>query len=543
MRVNPASTGGGGGGGGGVAAGVYPGILKVNSRDAADFEKYAAGDSTDGFLVPVNFSATPQALIDAAVTDVLSKYSGGNHIKDDGEATKWRFGNWVISDRVKHIKIAPFGKVRESVNNPWATSSYYCKSVMIDTNKILVIWPVYYASNQYHFYAKAGTIGAGGITWGADARVGTIVSNNYSETYWAIAKQATDKAIIYFSDQTNSNFFSASCFTVSGTTIGSAGATLQIAATASTIVYSATYAASDKSIVKTNITADYAYVCTTSGTTITAGAGVDVIGTGSNIQTILQYVEDNKILCAYGNAANSGFMYARILTISGTVISPQAEASVNTGGGVSMSMHNVQMLSTTLGIFHAYGSSYNNWYAKISISGVAVTLTGLTSATFPFHGNTSPTYLAADQANNECWAIGHTNGRLVYKIIISGSSLTLATPGSADYSMASTALTIQTSGSIHQQFCISGPNGIGIYIYNTSSGQDANKILVQAASETQVDIAINGVSAYDATTPSIGQICAINADISDDGYAEITLTNDLGTPAAFMFDEMLITCT
>lgn len=538
---------------GGVAAGVYPAILQVHSRDVTGFENFRAGDTTDGYAIPRNFLAASQTLIDNMATEVAGKYSGGNHLVNNAEATKWRFGKWCAPLKVKNIKISPLGKARSAaITNRWTTTAGAVKSVALGTGKVCFVWPVYLASGQYAFYMRAASFGAGGVTWGAEARVGTVISNADGALTWAIAKQATDKVIIYFSDQANSNYFSGVAFSVSGVTYSAVGATLQIAATASAAIYSACNAASDKSIVATNITADYAYCCTTSTLTITAGTGVDVQGTPTGQQVVLQYVSDNNILCIYGNTSASGAMYGRLLTIVTRTITANAEGSVNCGAGVNLTALNAQMLTTTLGVSHFYGSSVYHLYLTTTISGTNVTLVIWTSALGnPFDSTQYGVILAADTTNSEVWGVGNDSGSdqgFVYKIK-AATSTTLAcnTPSSYEYKFESTAcmldLTHFSTSLVHQQRIASLANGNGFYGYGLATGNDAYKLVINMISKIQVDITINSSTAYDASTGVNGQSCAVNHDISSLGYAEITLTNNIGNFTGYMLDQILLTCT
>jgi len=529
---------------GGVSAGVYPAILDVHGQDSAAFENYRAGDATNGYAIPSNFIAAPQALITAMASEVADKYSGGNHLVNDAESTKWRFGKWVAPLKAKYIKISPLGKARSDlITDVWPKTNSLVKSVAISTSKICFVWPVYLASGQYAFYMRAASFGAAGVTWGAVSRVGTCISNDSAANRWAIAKQSTDKVIIYFSNQANSNYFSAIAFSISTVTYGSAGSILQIAATASAAIWSACNAGTDKSVVATNIT-DFAYCCTTSTLTITAGSGVDIITTPTGLQVILQYMATDTVMAIYGNVTASGGMYARVLTIATRTITANAEASGTTGGGVNMTALNVQMASATMGVGHYYGSSYNNFYLALSVSGTTVTITTIGATNFPPHGTTDISVLAADTTNSEIWGVG---AEKIYKLKISGTTFVCVTTGKEEYEFESLTLGLYTTNfstsNAHQQYISSYANGNAVLAYGLYNGYDPFKIVLNMASKIRVDITINGTLAYDATAAANGQICAINQDISSLGYAEVTLTNNAGYFAGFMLDQILITCT
>jgi hypothetical protein len=194
----------------------------------------------------------------------------------------------------------------------------------------------YRNGNSNYLYAQILTISGTTITASTP-----VQCDSYGSYYITTTLVSSDKVLVCYSNVSNSNYLYAQILTISGTTI-----------TASTPVkcnsyYSqyitTTLVSSDKVLVcYCNVSNNgylYAQILTISGTTITASTPVQCNSCGSwDISTIR--VSSDKVLVYYYNSNNGGYLYAQILTISGTTITASTPVQCNS--------YNTYIITTTL---------------------------------------------------------------------------------------------------------------------------------------------------------------------------------------------------
>jgi hypothetical protein len=236
-------------------------------------------------------------------------------------------------------------------------SSYYISTTLVSSDKVLVCYRN--SSNNGYLYAQILTISGTTITASTP-----VQCNSYGSYYISTTLVSSDKVLVCYRNISNSNYLYAQILTISGTTI-----------TASTPVQcnsyytrdiSTTLVSSDKVLVcyynVSNNSYLYAQILTISGTTITASTPVQCNSNNSyDISTTL--VSSDKVLVCYRNVSNSNYLYAQILTISGTTITASTPVQCNS--------NNSYDISTTLvssdKVLVCYRNNSNNSYLYAQI--------------------------------------------------------------------------------------------------------------------------------------------------------------------------------
>jgi hypothetical protein len=247
-----------------------------------------------------------------------------------------------------------------TASTPVQCNSYYSNYIsttLVSSDKVLVCYRN--GSNGGYLYAQILTISGTTIT--ASTPVQCNSNNSYDISTTLVS---SDKVLVCYSNNSNNYYLYAQILTISGTTI-----------TASTPVQCNSYnsyditttlVSSDKVLVcyrnVSNSSYLYAQILTISGTTITASTPVRCNSYGSYyISTTL--VSSDKVLVCYRNGSNNYYLYAQILTISGTTITASTPVQCNS--------NNSDFITTTLVssdkvlVCYRNGSNSNYLYAQI----------------------------------------------------------------------------------------------------------------------------------------------------------------------------------
>lgn len=190
-------------------------------------------------------------------------------------------------------------------------------AVWVDTNVVVVI---YITSGAMYPVAKAGTVAADGtITWGTEVIMDTSHAVDTSQgSNIHICKTGTNKFVI---DYCNSGTWYFMAGTVSGDVISKGSAV----STAFTWLskHSTVMLEEDKFMVYGPGASNYpsARIATVSGTTISFGTAVaeESVAAAYAITHLFSYSSGTKFCCARTLGSSSGYVYATLGTISGTV--------------------------------------------------------------------------------------------------------------------------------------------------------------------------------------------------------------------------------
>ena len=183
----------------------------------------------------------------------------------------------------------------------------FVSSTVVDTNKVLVA----YRDDGNSNVGTSIVLTVSGTTISAGTE---FTFNNAATSDISVVSIDTDKAIAAYSEGTNGL---AIVLSVSGTTI-SAGTELEFS-TSRIQTVSSTFVETNKAFFAYDISNGAAIVLTVSGTTITAGTEF-IFNSGTSFQTSSLLIDTNKVLVTYENSANSSFGEAIIFNISGTTL-------------------------------------------------------------------------------------------------------------------------------------------------------------------------------------------------------------------------------
>jgi hypothetical protein len=247
-----------------------------------------------------------------------------------------------------------------TVSTPVQCNGYdsdFISTTLVSSDKVLVCYRN--GNNDYHLYAQILTISGTTITASTPVRC-----NSYGSDHISTTLVSSDKVLVCYRNRSNGGNLYAQILTISGTTI-----------TASTPVrcngydsyyFTTTLVSSDKVLVchhnRSNNNYLYAQILTISGTTITVSTPVQCNSYGSDyISTTL--VSSDKVLVCYRNMSSNSYLYAQILTISGTTITVSTLVQCNS--------YSSDFISTTLvssdKVLVCYRNNSNNGYLYAQI--------------------------------------------------------------------------------------------------------------------------------------------------------------------------------
>jgi hypothetical protein len=304
-------------------------------------------------------------------------------------------------------------------------NSIYITTTLVSSDKVLVCYRN--DSNNYYLYAQILTISGTTITASTP-----VQCNSYGSGYISATLVSSDKVLVCYRNYNNSYYLYAQILTISGTTI-TASTPVQCNNNNSDFI-TTTLVSSDKVLVcyrnNSNNGYLYAQILTISGTTITASTPVQCNSYYSYyISTTL--VSSDKVLVCYRNGSNNSYLYAQILTISGTTIT--ASTPVQCNSYVSNNSYYFNFISTTLvssdKVLVCYSNGNNSYlYAQIlTISGTTIT------ASTPVQCNSyNSIYISTTLVSSDkvlvCYRNGNNGGYLYAQILtISGTTITAST--------------------------------------------------------------------------------------------------------------------
>ena len=185
-------------------------------------------------------------------------------------------------------------------------------------NKVIVAYTDY--GNSQYGTAIVGTVSGTSISFGTAAVFESAAITSTKVTY----DSANDKVVIVYADSGNSSYGTAVVGTVSGTSISFGSAV--VFESANTDYISPVYDVTNEKVViayRDTGNSDYgtAIVGTVSGTSISFGSPT-VFESANSIQGAATYDSTNgKVVIAYRDMGNSGYLTAVVGTVSGTSIS------------------------------------------------------------------------------------------------------------------------------------------------------------------------------------------------------------------------------
>jgi hypothetical protein len=299
-------------------------------------------------------------------------------------------------------------------------NSHFITTTLVSSDKVLVCY--YNDSNSRYLYAQILTISGTTITASTP-----VQCNSYSSYDISTTLVSSDKVLVCYSNGNNGGYLYAQILTISGTTI-TASTPVQCNSYYSDYI-TTTLVSSDKVLVcyrnDSNSNYLYAQILTISGTTITASTPVQCNSYYSDFITTT-LVSSDKVLVCYSNVSNSSYLYAQILTISGTTITASTPVQCNS--------YNSYFITTTLVssdkvLVCYYNHSNSCLYAQIlTISGTTIT------ASTPVQCNSyNSQYISTTLVSSDkvlvCYCNVSNSGYLYAQILtISGTTITASTP-------------------------------------------------------------------------------------------------------------------
>jgi hypothetical protein len=299
------------------------------------------------------------------------------------------------------------------------TNTTWIRSALISTNKAIVVYNNPANSN----FGTANVISISGST----ITVGTsFVFESANTTHTDVVGINTDKAIVVYQDQPNSNYGTSVVLSVSGTTI-TAGS-VAVFKTANSQYNRVVKLATDKAMVVYRDGSNgygRAKVLSVSGTTISQGSEFTFESADSYYYSLAEIGTD-KAIVFYNDYGNSQYATARVLSASGTSISGGTHLVVDT---IALYFNDITYFDTDKAIVSYIDE--NNSLRRIRILTVSsTTITAGTSVSFESVG-TGLQALKKLNTNEVIIVYGFTPLFLgFYKIYsVSGSTLTFEKSG------------------------------------------------------------------------------------------------------------------
>jgi len=367
-------------------------------------------------------------------------YENDNYIKDIIDA----FNTYEVAagEDVTAGKVVEFingyiqdfkGDVKDLNNDPVvfeSATTTYISAVALTSDKVLVA----YRDDGNSNYGTSIILSISGTTITA----GTAVVFESAATIYISAVALTEgKVLVAYRDQGNSNYGTSIILSISGTTI-TAG-TAVVFESAATLYCSAVALTEDKVLVAYQDGGNSNYgtsiILSISGTTITAGTAVVFESASSSYISAVALTED-KVLVAYTDVGNSSFGTSIILSISGTTITAGTavvfeSASTLYCSAVALTEDKVLVAYTDVGN-SSFGTSI-----ILSISG-----TTITAGTAVVFESASSSYISAVALTEDKVLVAYTdvgNSSFGTSIILSISGTTITAGTAVVFESASTA--------------------------------------------------------------------------------------------------------
>lgn len=268
------------------------------------------GLSTGGNLLPYSLSFGSPAVFESTTADNIETVYDSNAQKI---VAVYRDSQGYVAGAVGTVNgtsITYGSPVRAT-----PSGSMFSPAVAYDSNAQKIV--VFYRDNNNSSYGTAvvGTVSGTSISWGS-AVIFAAASTNYID---ATFDSNSNKVVVSYADQGNSNYGTAIVGTVSGTSIsfGSEVVFESAAIDRNSITFDTN---SNKAVLAYRTTVGKAVVGTVSGTSISFGSVVAFESTNNGADYISSTVDsaNNKIVIAY---VNNNLGKAIVGTVSGTSIS------------------------------------------------------------------------------------------------------------------------------------------------------------------------------------------------------------------------------
>ena len=321
-------------------AGAIPGIAEVNDLTAvvtwanvpdanitqsSVTQHQAALSITASQLSDVTATATEINYVDGVTSNIQTQIDNINPspIHTATASGTLANGDTVIVNSDGTVSAVSGSSTPEAIGTAAvfnAAASQPYDAIAYDANAQKVVIAYRDGGNSFHGTAVVGTVSGTSISFGTP-----VVFESADSRYMGIAYDAnTQKVVIAYQDQGNSNYGTAIVGTVSGTSIsfGTAGV-FNSAATQFTAI---TYDPNAQKVVIAyhddgNLSYGTAIVGTVSGTSISFGTAV-VFESATTQEISLAYDSNaQKVVLAYQDVGNSFFGTAIVGTVSGTSIS------------------------------------------------------------------------------------------------------------------------------------------------------------------------------------------------------------------------------
>jgi len=281
--------------------------------------------------------------------------------------------------------------------------TYYISASQLTTGKALIAYDD--GGNSDYGTAIVASVSGTTITYGAENVFESAVTSSIAAT-----QLTTDKAIIAYKDEGNSNYGTAVVASVSGTTITypSAANVFESATTSSIAVAQLT---TDKAIIayKDEGNSNYgtAVVASVSGTTITYPSAVNVFESASTTDISVAQLTTDKALISYSDVGNSDYGTARVASVSGTTITYPSAANVFESATTSY-IGAFQL--TTDKVLIGYKDEGNGNYGTAVVASVSGTTITYPSAVAIFTSGAKTNYTSTVQIDTNKVLIAYQDG-------------------------------------------------------------------------------------------------------------------------------------
>ena len=372
-----------------------------------------------------------------------------------------------------------------------------------NSNKVVLI---YYDSENYGGVAIVGTVSGTTISFGTETSIYTSGSRFFSATF----DSNSNKVVVFYKDEDNSNYGTAKVGTVSGTSISFGSAVVFESATSDG--FSATFDSnSNKAVVAYRIRSapfiQVARVGTVSGTSISFGSYAQFQPSGFATEVKATFDANvNKVIIAYPDTGNSIYGTAVVGTVSGTSISfgtPVVFESAEVSSiGVSFDINAGKVVV-------AYTDHGNSSYGTAIVGTVSGTSISFGSPVV-FDDSQSVNFGPAYDTNAQKIIISYVdqtdNGYIKFSSgAVSGTSISFDTPVTLD--------TIY-GGFLSSVFDSNAGKIVTVYV-NTSSSNRGESLVFQVA-YTSTTLTSENFLGFAAHTYADGQSAAINSTCTVD---------------------------
>jgi hypothetical protein len=333
--------------------------------------------------------------------------------------------------------------------------SYHISTTLVSSDKVLVCYSN--VNNNDYLYAQILTISGTTITASTP-----VQCNSYSSYDISTTLVSSDKVLVCYRNG-NNGYRYAQILTISGTTIT---ASTPVQCNSNNFHYiSTTLVSSDKVLVcyrnVSNNDRLYVQILTISGTTITASTLVQCNSYSSDfISTTL--VSSDKVLVCYCNGSNNGYLYAQILTISGTTITASTPVQCNS----YYSYYITTTLVSSDKVLVCYRNDSNNYYLYaqiLTISGTTITVSTPVQCNGYNSDYITTTLVSSDKVLVCCRNVSNNYYLYAQILTISGTTITASTPVQCNsYSSDFISTTLVSSDKVLVYYRNSSNNG---YLY------------------------------------------------------------------------------